>query len=62
MMVMLAAGVQKSLQFTHLMNSLNLATLAFAIGAGSFYADFMNWTDSPGFMPKGWSGVSRDSK
>ena len=58
MMVVLIAGVQKSLLFNNILNAINLATWIFVMVAGLFYVDFSNWTDYGGFLPFGWSGVS----
>ncbi|CAG7828507.1 unnamed protein product, partial [Allacma fusca] len=56
-MVVLLAGVQKSLLFNNILNAINLATWIFVMVAGLFYVDFSNWTDYGGFLPFGWSGV-----
>ncbi|XP_025413084.1 probable cationic amino acid transporter isoform X2 [Sipha flava] len=57
MMVLLAAGVKKSLMFNHLMNAINLAAWVFLISAGLFYVNLDNWTKNDGFLPNGWGGV-----
>lgn len=58
MMVLLAAGVKKSLIFNNVLNAINLAVWVFVMAAGMFYVDSTNWTQHGGFLPKGWSGVS----
>jgi solute carrier family 7 (cationic amino acid transporter), member 14 len=58
MMVLLAAGVKKSLIFNHLMNVINLGAWVFLMGAGLFYVNLDNWTKNDGFLPNGWGGVS----
>ncbi|XP_026813040.1 cationic amino acid transporter 2 isoform X1 [Rhopalosiphum maidis] len=57
MMVLLAAGVKKSLIFNHLMNVINLGAWVFLMGAGLFYVNLDNWTKNDGFLPNGWGGV-----
>ncbi|VVC25137.1 Hypothetical protein CINCED_3A017860 [Cinara cedri] len=57
MMVLLAAGVKKSLIFNHLMNAINLAAWIFLMSAGLFYVNIDNWTKGDGFLPNGWGGV-----
>ncbi|XP_025206587.1 probable cationic amino acid transporter isoform X1 [Melanaphis sacchari] len=57
MMVLLAAGVKKSLIFNHLMNAINLAAWVFLMSAGLFYVNLDNWTKNDGFLPNGWGGV-----
>ncbi|XP_050535478.1 probable cationic amino acid transporter isoform X2 [Daktulosphaira vitifoliae] len=57
MMVLLAAGVKKSLMFNHLMNAINLAAWIFLMSAGLFYVNINNWTENEGFFPYGWGGV-----
>ncbi|XP_001944238.2 cationic amino acid transporter 2 [Acyrthosiphon pisum] len=57
MMVLLAAGVKKSLVFNHLMNAINLAAWVFLMSAGLFYVNLDNWTKNDGFLPNGWGGV-----
>ncbi|KAL5232636.1 hypothetical protein ACI65C_000046 [Semiaphis heraclei] len=57
MMVLLAAGVKKSLMFNHLMNAINLAAWVFLMSAGLFYVNLDNWTKNDGFLPNGWGGV-----
>lgn len=58
MMILLAAGVKKSLMFNHLMNAINLAAWVFLMSAGLFYVNLDNWTKNDGFLPNGWGGVS----
>ncbi|OXU17780.1 hypothetical protein TSAR_003303 [Trichomalopsis sarcophagae] len=57
MMLLMAAGVKKSLVFNNVLNALNLAVWVFIMAAGMFYVDSANWTEHRGFMPFGWSGV-----
>ncbi|XP_034946106.1 probable cationic amino acid transporter [Chelonus insularis] len=57
MMVLLAAGVRKSLVFNNVLNTVNLAVWVFIMTAGMFYVDSTNWTEHKGFLPFGWSGV-----
>uniref|UniRef100_A0A2S2PER9 Putative cationic amino acid transporter n=1 Tax=Schizaphis graminum TaxID=13262 RepID=A0A2S2PER9_SCHGA len=57
MMVLLAAGVKKSLIFNHLMNAINLGAWVFLMSAGLFYVNLDNWTKNDGFLPNGWGGV-----
>ncbi|XP_014257026.1 probable cationic amino acid transporter [Cimex lectularius] len=57
MMLVIAAGVKKSLVFNNILNVLNLAAWVFMMGAGLFYVDTNNWTQHKGFLPMGWSGV-----
>ncbi|XP_050435900.1 probable cationic amino acid transporter isoform X2 [Adelges cooleyi] len=57
MMVLLAAGVKKSLMFNHLMNAINLAAWIFLMSAGLFYVNIDNWIENDGFLPNGWGGV-----
>nr|XP_037868035.1 probable cationic amino acid transporter [Bombyx mori] len=57
MMLVLIAGVRKSLMFNNILNSINLIVWVFIMGSGLFYADFSNWTDHKGFLPYGWNGV-----
>ena len=60
MMLVLVAGVQKSLLFNNILNAINLAVWVFVMTAGLFYIDFSNWSDDyGGFLPFGWSGVSK---
>lgn len=56
MMLLLAAGVKKSLIFNNVLNAINLAVWVFVMTAGLFYVDTENWTQK-GFLPFGWSGV-----
>jgi len=58
MMLVLIAGVQKSVIFNNVLNAINFATWVFVMTAGLFYVDFSNWSDYGGFLPFGWSGVS----
>lgn len=58
MMVLLAAGVKKSLVFNNVLNVLNLSAWVFLMTAGVFYIDTDTWTNHGGFLPMGWSGVS----
>jgi solute carrier family 7 (cationic amino acid transporter), member 14 len=57
MMVIMAAGVKKSLIFNNILNVINLAVWVFIMTAGLFYVDSKNWSDHKGFLPYGWSGV-----
>ncbi|KAF6198285.1 hypothetical protein GE061_008033 [Apolygus lucorum] len=57
MMVVLAAGVKKSLVFNNVLNVLNLSAWVFLMAAGMFYVDTDTWTNHGGFLPMGWSGV-----
>ncbi|XP_059468665.1 probable cationic amino acid transporter [Neocloeon triangulifer] len=57
MMVIMAAGVKKSLIFNNILNVINLAVWVFIMTAGLFYVDSKNWTEHKGFLPYGWSGV-----
>ncbi|CAB0002627.1 unnamed protein product [Nesidiocoris tenuis] len=57
MMVLLAAGVKKSLVFNNVLNVLNLSAWVFLMTAGVFYIDTDTWTNHGGFLPMGWSGV-----
>uniref|UniRef100_A0A6P7G5H8 Probable cationic amino acid transporter n=1 Tax=Diabrotica virgifera virgifera TaxID=50390 RepID=A0A6P7G5H8_DIAVI len=57
MMLLLAAGVKKSLIFNNILNVINLAVWVFVMTAGLFYVNTDNWTKHKGFLPKGWSGV-----
>ena len=59
MMLVLLAGVKKSVLFNNALNTINLAVFVFMLGAGLYYADSKNWSDHGGFLPFGWSGVSR---
>jgi cationic amino acid transporter 14 len=58
MMLLLAAGVKKSLIFNNVLNAINLAVWVFVMTAGLFYVNTDNWTKHDGFLPNGWSGVS----
>lgn len=58
MMVLMAAGVKKSLIFNNVLNAINLAVWVFIMTAGLFYVDTDNWYQHDGFLPYGWSGVS----
>ncbi|XP_035430913.1 probable cationic amino acid transporter isoform X1 [Spodoptera frugiperda] len=57
MMLILIAGVRKSLFFNNLLNAINLSIWVFIMTAGLFYVDVSNWTEHNGFLPYGWSGV-----
>ncbi|KAK0070698.1 hypothetical protein PV326_002174, partial [Microctonus aethiopoides] len=56
MMLLMAAGVRKSLLFNNVLNALNLAVWVFIMAAGMFYVDSNNWSEHKGFLPYGWSG------
>lgn len=58
MMLLMAAGVKKSLVFNNVLNAINLAVWVFVMTAGMFYVDSANWREHNGFLPYGWSGVS----
>lgn len=58
MMLLMAAGVKKSLVFNNVLNAINLAVWVFVMAAGMFYVDSSNWSEHSGFLPYGWSGVS----
>jgi len=58
MMLLMAAGVKKSLVFNNVLNAINLAVWVFVMAAGMFYVDSENWSEHKGFLPYGWSGVS----
>ena len=58
MMLLMAAGVKKSLVFNNVLNAVNLAVWVFVMAAGMFYVDSNNWVQHGGFLPNGWSGVS----
>ncbi|XP_050301397.1 cationic amino acid transporter 2 isoform X2 [Anthonomus grandis grandis] len=57
MMLILAAGVKKSLIFNNILNIINFSVWVFIMTAGLFYVNTDNWTKHDGFMPKGWPGV-----
>ncbi|CAH1394926.1 unnamed protein product [Nezara viridula] len=57
MMLVIAAGVKKSLLFNNILNMLNLAAWVFLMAAGLFYVDTNTWSNHKGFLPYGWSGV-----
>ncbi|XP_012220661.1 solute carrier family 7 member 14 [Linepithema humile] len=57
MMLLMAAGVKKSLVFNNVLNAINLAVWVFVMAAGMFYVDSSNWSEHKGFLPYGWSGV-----
>lgn len=57
MMLLLVAGVKKSLVFNNVLNAINLAVWVFVMTAGLFYVDSDNWSKHQGFLPYGWSGV-----
>ncbi|XP_026314055.1 probable cationic amino acid transporter [Hyposmocoma kahamanoa] len=56
MMLVLVAGVKKSLFFNNVLNAINLSIWVFIMTAGLFYVDITNWTEHKGFLPYGWSG------
>ncbi|KAK9728725.1 hypothetical protein QE152_g17035, partial [Popillia japonica] len=58
MMLLLAAGVKKSLIFNNILNAINLAVWVFVMSAGLFYVDSDNWSKHQGFLPYGWSGLN----
>lgn len=58
MMLLMAAGVKKSLVFNNVLNALNLSVWVFVMTAGLFYVDTSNWSEHKGFLPYGWPGVS----
>lgn len=58
MMLVLVAGVKKSLFFNNVLNAINLSIWVFIMTAGLFYVDITNWTEHKGFLPYGWKGVS----
>ncbi|CAK9818017.1 Probable cationic amino acid transporter [Anthophora quadrimaculata] len=58
MMLLMAAGVKKSLVFNNVLNAINLAVWVFVMTAGMFYVDGDNWSgEGKSFLPYGWSGV-----
>ncbi|XP_044752454.1 probable cationic amino acid transporter isoform X1 [Coccinella septempunctata] len=57
MMLLLVAGVKKSLIFNNVLNAINLSVWVFIMTAGLFYVSTDNWTKHGGFLPHGWSGV-----
>ncbi|KAK9888876.1 hypothetical protein WA026_001097 [Henosepilachna vigintioctopunctata] len=57
MMLLLVAGVKKSLIFNNVLNAINLSVWVFIMTAGLFYISTDNWTKHGGFLPHGWSGV-----
>ncbi|XP_069690650.1 solute carrier family 7 member 14 [Periplaneta americana] len=57
MMLLMAAGVKKSLVFNNVLNALNLSVWVFVMTAGLFYVDTSNWSEHKGFLPYGWPGV-----
>ncbi|KAK7872859.1 hypothetical protein R5R35_006728 [Gryllus longicercus] len=57
MMLIMAAGVKKSLVFNNILNAINLSVWVFVMSAGLFYVKSSNWTEHDGFLPFGWSGV-----
>ncbi|KYM81870.1 PREDICTED: cationic amino acid transporter 2 [Atta cephalotes] len=57
MMLLMAAGVKKSLVFNNVLNAINLAVWVFVMAAGMFYVDSNNWSEHNGALPYGWSGV-----
>lgn len=56
-MLVLVTGVSKSVIFNNVLNTINIATWVFILGASLFYVDTKTWTEHDGFMPYGWSGV-----
>lgn len=58
MMLLMVAGVKKSLVFNNVLNAINLSVWVFVMAAGMFYVDSSNWSEHKGFLPYGWSGVS----
>lgn len=58
MMLLMAAGVKKSLVFNNVLNAVNLSVWVFVMTAGLFYVDTSNWSEHKGFLPHGWPGVS----
>lgn len=58
MMLLMAAGVKKSLVFNNVLNAINLAVWVFIMTAGMYYVDTDNWNEHDGFFPYDWSGVS----
>lgn len=61
MTMVLVAGIKKSLAFNNVLNAINLTVWVFIITAGLFYVDVANWTEHKGFLPYGWSGVSKQN-
>ncbi|XP_039279370.1 probable cationic amino acid transporter [Nilaparvata lugens] len=57
MMLLMAAGVKKSLVFNNILNAINLSAWVFVMTAGMFYVNTANWSEHKGFLPYGWSGV-----
>lgn len=57
MMLVLAAGVKKSLIFNNILNVINFSVWVFIMSAGLFYVNTDNWTKHDGFLAKGWPGV-----
>lgn len=57
MMLLLVAGVKKSLIFNNVLNAINLSVWVFIMSAGLFYVSSENWSQHGGFLPYGWSGV-----
>nr|CAD7592242.1 unnamed protein product [Timema genevievae] len=58
MMLVMGAGVKKSLVFNNILNTLNLAVWVFIMSAGLFYVNTSNWSEHKGFLPYGWSGLA----
>lgn len=48
---------QISSVLSFLFTLLNVLVIMVIIGIGIFHADGRNWTDPPGFFPKGFRGV-----
>lgn len=59
MTCVLALGASKSVMFNNALNVINFATWVFIMTAGWFYVDTDMWHEHEGFLPFGWSGVSR---
>ncbi|XP_017780061.1 PREDICTED: probable cationic amino acid transporter [Nicrophorus vespilloides] len=57
MMLLLVAGVKKSLIFNNVLNAINFSVWIFVMSAGLFYVKYDNWSQHQGFLPFGWSGV-----
>ncbi|XP_076652987.1 solute carrier family 7 member 14 [Halictus rubicundus] len=57
MMLLMAAGVKKSLVFNNVLNAINLAVWVFVMSAGMFYVNGDYWAKRADFLPYGWSGV-----
>nr|XP_031830189.1 probable cationic amino acid transporter isoform X2 [Nomia melanderi] len=57
MMLLMAAGVKKSLVFNNVLNAINLSVWVFIMTAGMFYVNPDNWAERKDFLPYDWSGV-----